>query len=293
MPFHIAQEEGFFGEAGIAPEFVRVGRSQELMAALARGEVDAVAGLLTVSELNAMATGVRVRVVATLAELDPEECDFLAVIARQGLAESGDLTDPDRIRELVFDTDPLTSLGYQVDVLLQRHGLGIDQVQLVNLPPPAGLDAMQSNSVQVILENEPFLSRHLQAGTSEVWAPVSAITPNYPHSVLIFGERLLDERPDVAERFATALLRGIRQFREGKTERNLEIVDGASGLPPDLVRTACWPVAPQGARANAAALRGYQEWSVSRGLLDRVLDDVDIFDDRFMLQAEANLEARE
>ena len=292
MPFHIAQEEGYFEQEGIEVEFVRVGRSQELMAALARGEVDAVAGLLTVNELNTMASGVRVRVVASLAELDPDECTFLAMIASKGLQASGALEDPEQVRELVIDTDQLTPLGYQVDVLLRRYGLGIDDVELINLPPPAGLGAIRSGSVDAILENEPFLTRHLEADTSTIWAPAEELTPGYPHSILIFGERLLDERPEVAERFAVALLRGIRQFREGKTARNMELVQQASGLEVDLLERACWPVAPPEAQVNTDAIRGYQEWSVERGLMNRVVEDDELVDRRFLEAAARTLDER-
>ena len=41
---------------------------------------------------------------------------------------------------------------------------------MINLPPPAGLDAIRSGSVDAILENEPFLTRHLEADTSTIWA---------------------------------------------------------------------------------------------------------------------------
>lgn len=285
MPLNIAAEEGFFAAQGLDVELVRVGRAQELMAALARGEVDAVSGLLTVSELNAMASGVRVRAVATLAALDPDGCTFLAAIARAGLAESGALEDPARLRTLVYDTDPLVHLGYQVDLLLRRHGLGLDDVELVNLPPPAGLDAMRTGAVDVILENEPFLSRHLAAGTASVWVPAQEVTPGYPHSVLLFGERLLDREPEAGVRFATAVLQAIRQFREGKTERNMAIVESASGLPREALEQACWPTAPAGAELDADAIRGYQQWSVDRGLLARVLDDDEVIAPHFMQRA--------
>lgn len=287
MPLHVALEEGFFLDEGLDVEFVRVGRSQELMAALARGQVDAVTGLLTVNELNAIASGVRVRAVAALASPEPDACTFLALIARAGLAESGALDDPDRLRDLVFDTDPLVPLGYQVDLLLRTRGLGLDDVEVVNLPPPAGLDAMRTGAVDVILENEPFLSEHLRAGTATVWVPVQEITPGYPHSVLLYGSRLLDERPDLGTRFVRALLRGIERLREGKTERNLQIVAEASGLSRDRLEAACWPAAPAGARVDAVAVRGYQEWSVTRGLLTSVLPDDQIIDSRFVELAAA------
>lgn len=288
VPYHIAQEEGFFGDEGLEVEFLRLGRSQEFMSALASGEVDVTNGMLGLNELNLIASGARVRVVASMHQLDPAGCTFVGVIARKELADSGVLDDPARIRELVFDTDLLTHLGYQVDLLLGRHGLTIDDVEKVNLPPPAAVGAMISGTIDVLSEGEPFLSQHLERGDTVLWAGGPELTPGYLHSVMMFGPDLLDERPDVGLRFAAAMQRAMAQFAEGRTERNMEIAAAATGQGHEVLERACWPVAPAGGQIATPGLRAYQEWSVARGLSDRVLSDEEIIDRRFFGAATAD-----
>jgi hypothetical protein len=75
----------------------------------------------------------------------------------------------------------------------------------------------------------------------------------------------------------------------GKTPRNLAIVERGTGLPPDVVAAACWPVVGADARLDPSVLRGYQEWSVARGLVGRVLEDDELFEPRFMERASATL----
>jgi hypothetical protein len=84
-------------------------------------------------------------------------------------------------------------------------------------------------------------------------------------------------------------LKAIRQLRLGKTPRNLAIVEQASGLTPEQVAGACWPALSSDGRVDPSAFRGYQEWSVARGLLDRVLSDDELFDHRFVDRANAEV----
>lgn len=281
MPYFIAREEGFFADEGLEVEFVKLGRSQEFMTALANREVDVTTGMLAVNELGMIASGVGVRAVAALLELSPETCTFVGVLARHELAEDGALEDPERIRRLVYDTDLLTPLGYQLDLLLRRRGLGVDDVQRVNLPGPAALGALANASIDALNEAEPFLSQHLESGRAVLWARGEDLTPGFPQSVMMFGPRLLEDRPDLGHRFAAAVLRGIDRFAEGKTPRNMEIVATATGQPPEVLERACWPRAPEGAVLDTTALTDYQEWSAARGLIGRVLEDDEFVDGRF------------
>ena len=70
LPFYIAQEEGYFTEQRLEVEFLRLQRNHEIMTALARGEVEIAAGMMTVNELSLAAMGARVRMVAELGEYD-------------------------------------------------------------------------------------------------------------------------------------------------------------------------------------------------------------------------------
>lgn len=281
MPYFIAQREGFFADEGLEVEFLKMSRSQEFMTALAHGDVDVTTGMLAISELNLIASGARVRAVAAMLELSEDSCTFVGVLARRQLYEEGALDDPERVRDLVFDTDLLTPIGYQLDRFLAAMGLAIDELELVNVPPPAAIGAMASGAIDVMNEAEPFLSQHLEAGHAVLWDRTERTTPGYAHSVMLFGPRLLDERPDLGKRFAAAVRRGLARFAEGKTERNLDIVESATGQPREVLERACWPSAPAGAAIDTAAIREYQQWSVARGLLDRVLEDDELVDRRF------------
>ena len=280
MPFHIARAEGFFADEGLEVEFLRMGRSQEFMSALATGEVDVTTGMLAANELNLIASGARVRAVAAMAELAADGCTFVGLIGRAELLESGVMDSPEAIGGLVVDTDLTTPLGFLTDRFLASRGATIDDVALVNVPPPAALDALPSGAIDITIEAEPFVSQHLQRGAS-LLATGQELAPGYNQSVMLFGRRLLDERPELGERFARAVLRGVEQFAEGRTARNMEIVAQASGQLPEILERACWPLAPAGANLDTRGIRAYQAWAMQRGMLDRVLEDDELVDRRF------------
>ena len=88
------------------------------------------------------------------------------------------------------------------------------------------------------------------------------------------------------------MLKAIRQYNLGKTARNLDIVERASGLSPERVAASCWPVNADDARIDAAIFRRYQEWNVSYGFVDRILSDDELVDHRFFDHANAVLGRR-
>jgi len=291
MPFHIASAEGYFEEQGLEVEFLKLGRNQEVMTTLAHGDVDAMAGMLTLNELSLMAAGAHVRAVAAFATPPPPDlgCTQSAFLIRREYIESGAAADPARLRDMKFDVHPLIPLAYAFDLLLNSVGLTIDDVQLVDLPSPAAVEAMRSGLVDATVDSEPFVSIHVSAGQAVVWKPVHDLTPEFVQSVMLFGPTLLEDRPEVGQRFATAVLKAIRQYRLGKTPRNLEIVQRESGLTSAQVADACWPTQSESGRIDPAAFGGYQTWLVARGLLPRVLADDEVVDGRFIEFANAEL----
>jgi len=288
-PFHIAAEEGYFSARNLEVEFMRLPRQQEIMAALARGEVDVTAGLVSVSNLNSMSRGVRTRFVAALGHLVPGECPFNAFVARRELLDSGALQDPEKVRGLRFDIDVVIPFGYWADLLLEPLCLTIDDIDIVSLPEAIAVDALISGSIDVTAVSEPFLSLLVASGEGAIWKETSELVPGYLISAMSYSSSLLDERPEVGERFAAAMLEAMQQFRRGKTTRNLSLVESFTGLAPEQVAAACWPSGPEDGRVDVSTLRGFQEWAVSLGLMDRVLSEEEMVDHRFIDSANARL----
>ncbi len=284
-PLHIAAAEGYFEKQNLDVEFITLGRNQDIMAALAHGDVDVAAGMLTVNELSLAATGARVRMVAALGELRPDECAFTAFVARREHVASGALDDPARLRNLRVDADLLIPFGYWIDEWLRPHGLTVDDLDIVNLPSPAAVEALANGAIDVTIESEPFLTVYRGMPEAAVLTSVGELTPGYVLSMVMFGPTLIDGRPGVGERFLTALLEAIAQYRLGKTARNVEIVQRFTRLSPAQVSSACWAYMREDARLDPAVFRDYQAWSVAHGLVDRVLADDELFDQRFIDRA--------
>ncbi len=282
VPFHIAAEEGYFAEQNLDVEFISLGRDQEIMTSLARGHVDVASGMVTLNELNLAAMGVPVRLVATVSTLDPGACTYAAVLTRREHLESGALLDPVRVRQLKFDLNVATPHGYWVDQLLRPLDLTIEDLDINDLPPSAALPSLINGAIDVTVLSEPHISLLLQSEEAAVWERVDRFVPGYAFSVVKYGRTILEERPEVGERFAVAMLQAVRQFNLGKTARNLALVESFTGLTSEQVAAACWAPIPDDARIDAAVFRGYQEWNVAHGLLDRVLADDELVDNRFI-----------
>jgi NitT/TauT family transport system substrate-binding protein len=286
-PFYIAAEEGFFEEQNLEVEFVRLPRAVEAIPALARGEVDVSAGQLTLTVLNAMTSGVRIQLVAGTAFDSPDGCTNNGLLARRELVESGRLSGPEDLVGLKVELDVLLPSAFAVDRLLQSAGLGIDDLEVVNLPAPAHVDAVAAGTIDLAVATEPYLTRMSREGKAVVWMGTEEIVPDYQLSSVMFGPSLLDDRPDVGERFMVAFRKAMRQYEQGKTPRNLEILSEATGLSVEELNGMCWPTFREDGRVGTDGFIEYQEWLRSRELIDRVLPAEDLVDERFVEHANA------
>jgi NitT/TauT family transport system substrate-binding protein len=284
-PFYIAAEEGYFEEQNLDVEFVKLARNVEAIPALARGDVDVGYGQLTITVLNAIESGARIRLVAGTAYLDPESCTNDGIVVRRALVESGRLTDPESLAGLRVELDVLLPMAYYVDRLLQPTGLTIDDLDIVNLPMPSNVDALIRGSIDVTVVSEPYVTRMVESGEAVVWRGSRQIVPDFQLSSVLFGPNLLDERPEVGQRFMVAFRKAMQQFEGGKTPRNLDILAGGTGLSPDELKKVCWPVFRKDGHVGIDGLMAYQQWLVSRALIDRVVPPAELLDERFVEHA--------
>ena len=288
-PLHIAAAEGYFDEQNLDVEFVRLARNFDAVAALATGDVDIGSGQLTMSVVNTIASGSRIRLVAALSILDADACAYNGAVAKRDLVESGGLETAELMRGRVFEFDLHLPQGYWVSRMLAPMGLTIDDVKMESLPPPAVADALAGDAIDLSIVSEPYLSQLLETGEFAIWRRTDSAAPGFQISNVMFGPSLLDERPEVGERFMTALLKGIRQAGDGRTPRNLEILGEATGMSREQLMMACWPSVPDDGQVQVEPFAQYLEWAVSRQLTERVLGEDELVDRRFAEYANSAL----
>jgi len=289
-PFDIAEAEGFFAEQNLEIEFIRLTRPSDALPALAQGKVDIGAGLLTVGLMNAIAGGARIKLVADKGHLAADGCTHSALLVTRSLVESGALDQPDQLRGLRIELNALLPEAFYVDLVLHEVGLTLDDLEIVTLPPAAEPDALATGAVDLMVAAEPQITLMEETGNAVVWRRGEQVIPGTQWASVLYGRSLLDERPEVGERFMVAYLKAVRQYNEGKTPRNVEVLMNRTGLEEDLLRSACWPPIGNDIRVQAGSLLEYQEWAVSRGIAERILSEEELVDHRFVEHARTVLE---
>jgi NitT/TauT family transport system substrate-binding protein len=283
-PFFIAEEEGYFAEQGLQIEFVRL-TPRDVIPAVAQGEVDVSAGLVTAGLLNAIDRGGKIKIVANLGSVNPTGCPNIALVASRSLSEAGEPENPDQMKGKQVDVLPASWNNYYLAKLIATVGLTLEDLALTDIPSAAEIEALEKGTLDMAVISEPWLTRLLQAGHTPVLAPVQEVLPDSQISVILYSPRLLDENPDAGKRFMTAYLKAVRQYNQGKTKRNLEILVEHTGLDQTLLEEACWSVARNDGTINVESVLEFQNWAVEAGFLENSISEEQFWDPSFIEHA--------
>jgi NitT/TauT family transport system substrate-binding protein len=282
-PLFVAADGGYFSEQGLEVEFVKTSRSAEALAALAQGELDVWTGSVSFSLFNAIARKARIKVVSDKGTIALSGCSYGALMVRRALIENKELSSPVQLRGRRIVLNPSASPGYFMEKLLKPVGLTLDDIKVVDIPDGALVgEALKNGSVDAAFVLEPWVTQILQAGNAVIFAPAEQVVPNYQHLVTVYGPSLLDENPEAGKKFMAAYLKAVRQYNQGKTERNLEILARGTGLDKELLRKACWPSVRGDGQIDLSSLIDFQNWGMKRQFLDRVLTSDQVWDPTFV-----------
>lgn len=286
-PFYIGIEEGYFEDYGIEVELVDFTVQEEILPALSSGQVDVSSGLVSAGMFNAIARGADIRITADKGFVDPEGCINWTVLGRADLIENGALETPDQLAGLTVNIVPATWLEYYLSVVLTAGGLTLDDIDKVNISSPAVPEALNQSQIDAAVNSEPWVTRLADSGHAPVLPLPQELTPNESGAVMLFGPSLLGENRDVGARFMAGYLEAVRQYSEGATARNLEIVGPITNLPEDLLNTMCWPAINPTGKVAVAGVEAFQQFAIDRGYLDTVVPAADFYDESFISEAQS------
>jgi len=288
-PLVIAEQEGFFRDQWLQIEQVTLRRSGEAVAALARGQVDVVAGAVNLVLLNAIEKGANIRIVADKGHYTDSSCVVSALLVHRESLRDGTLQSLASLRGKKVDLRENSILSYAYDSLLRREHLGLGDVEMVSLPRGGQLAALENRAVAALSAADPWLTQFKDAGPVVVWHSINEAVERLQYSVITYGPSFLGESTDTGYRFMTAYLMGVRQYNQGKTERNLAILAKETGLSKSVLSRCCWPdINPEGT-IILDGLHEFQEWAVNRGELAQVIPIEQIWEPRFAKAAAKTL----
>jgi len=268
-PYFIAMEEGFFSEQALEVEFVSFQTGTEAVPALVRGEIDVSAGGISSGLLNAMARGENLKIVADKSHIDPNGCTYIAGVAGPDLAESLEARGPSAMVGRKVGTVPAGPQAYYTSMMLRQFGLTLEDIEMVNLRNPTKMAAISEGTLDLAVTAEPWLTRISKIPGARVLMPAEEVIPDYQVAILAYGPSFLEKDPEAGKRFMTAYLKAVRQYNQGKTERNLEIVIKYTQMDRELLEESCWPAFRSDGRISVRSVLDFQDWSVEKGYLDR------------------------
>jgi NitT/TauT family transport system substrate-binding protein len=286
--FFVADAEGYFAAQNIDFEPIFVPRVSDASsyALLFGGEAEALQGAWTPGIFNAITRGEDLKAVSAAAYDAVDHCPHGAFVVDEGQAENFDV---ESLRGAHVTTPPGLTTFY-LDKYLNQFGMDSDDVTFEDIPVAARGEAVMNNSVALAWLNEPALSLLLNEGEIEILVGAQEIMPDASQGAMYFGPNMLNRDDDLAVRFLTAYLQGIRRFNEGPTERNLEIISPILEQEPESLAAGCWIAMRHDGTVNTDAIMEYQNWSYEQGEVDAIVPVEGFYDPSYVQEAGERLE---
>ena len=93
---------------------------------------------------------------------------------------------------------------------------------------------------------------------------------NFQFSINMYGPNLMKKNPEIGKRYMIAYLKGVRQYNQGKTPRNVEITAKYTEMDPKEVEQSCWMAMRSDGLIDPSisGMAGFQEWALANGYID-------------------------
>jgi NitT/TauT family transport system substrate-binding protein len=286
-PFYIADRKGYFRDEGLAVKVTDFRSAADMVAPLGTGQLDAGAGSASAGLYNAVARGVRIKIVADKASSSPGY-GATKILVRKDLAESGRYKTLNDLKGMKFAMNaPGVSNTATLNALLKSTGLRYSDVETLNLPFPDHVVAFQNKAVDASASVEPGPTIAIRNGFAVLVKADDEIIPNHQIAVLLYSENFA-KKTDAATRFMRAYVRAVRFYNGALKDGHMigpnaeEVISILTASTPIKDKTIYKAITPTGmnpdGKVNVQSLADdlafYKEQGLIEGavMLDQLVD---------------------
>lgn len=224
--FYIANDKGYFDDYNIEVEFATFANSDDMLPALASGEVDIAGGISSAAFFNAIAQGIDVKIIADKGHNTKGKSYFTFVIGADKQDEIKDYSDLKGKRIAVSGENGVDDYIYQL--MLEHAGLAKDDVEFVLMPDfGTMLAAIENGSIDVALNIEPLITQGVSQGMHVRFGDATDFAPEAQIAMVLGSPEFMNEEQEVSLRFMAAYLKGVRDYNDAfkKGEDKDEIIN--------------------------------------------------------------------
>lgn len=204
---YVAAERGLFDAYGLDVQIDRVASGTEAIAFLEQGQIDVGGIAIVVSLWNGWSQGLDLRVIAP-GGLEPFEGSPTKLMLRSDLVGEVETIADLAGRTVAVAGGPGSGGEYLAAKALERGGLTIFDVNLINVGNPDMPLSFETGAIDAGILGAPFAGQAEATGAAVAFA--EDLTPGLMTVAFVGSGRFVEERPEVARRFALALLEASR-----------------------------------------------------------------------------------
>ncbi len=221
LPYFVALERGYFKDADIEPEMVRLIGGPALVSAMITGDTDVSANLVTIEGMNAnLKKEGLVNYISINSQNKKYKMETFVVRKGFGAKKISDLKGA----KIMSAPGPANIM--MAKAVLAANGLKEGDYQLDQLAMPQHVSAMQAGTYDAGYTLEPavtLMENQGSASSLETGVIATYILGNDDADAWVAGTALtgdfLKERPDVAKRFTAAWARALADIAKDDTVR--------------------------------------------------------------------------
>lgn len=262
-PLFVAQERGYFKDAGLDVKLLPIQGGSEAVVQLAAGNFDAAVGGAGAGVFNAAQQGVKFKFVAPMHSEKPPLATKLVVGAKRK-AEFANVAALKGKTVAINATGAATE--YWLDQALKKNGLTLTDVTLKTVAFRDVPAALESGSLDAAMLGEPLVTINVDKGIVSVLADdfINGFTATY----LYMAEPLLTSKPANAEGFITAYLQACRDLQGNyMTPELATIIEKYTQVPAAVVQRASLGQYDPNGVVPIKDIETLQTYFLSRGVL--------------------------
>lgn len=161
-------------------------------------------------------------------------------------------------------------------------------VDSVMMDYPSSVVAFKNGAIDAGILTEPFITQVNTSGSGVMLVPSQDYIPGFGLP-LFFGPSILDKNPALGKKFMVAYLKGVRQYNQGKTPRNLAIIGNYTGMDADILNQSCWWPIADNAVYPTAPVREYLDWLIANKKITQDIDENQLVDMSYVQYADGVL----
>jgi NitT/TauT family transport system substrate-binding protein len=291
----VAMERGYFADQRLDVNRIETTTQGDTLPQIATGKMDIGNGTVDAFLLNAINSGVSIRMVAGQASYTPGH-GTLALVVRKSLYDSGEIRALQDLKGRKIAV-PVVAGGGEIvlDKALAQVGLSKDDVDLSQLAIANMPAALQNGALDVVEPAEPVVVQMADQGIGTILMYSDKMYPNMESTQWVYSPQFASSRPDVGVRFMVGLLRGARDFNNafstGKDKADIVriLTTYTAVKDPQLYEKMQVSSLNANGQLDARNMQDQVDWLVQHGYVQQPLDVSKLIDPTFAERAVAQI----